>query len=151
VSQKQATIILPITSSNVDRFSKISLIVSLVSMQQNGHKLSHHTLNMLLHYLVKCQYRKTSEYLKHVSLSTTNHKVLQLHVLGMVDYSVISLLRIYCWFAGEKIFIICEHLAKLQARSHWPTNHHKNYAKAFCCNIFSSVLQQMRTIILWEF
>jgi len=25
------------------------------------------------------------------------------------------------------------------------------YAKAFCCNIFSSASQQMRTVILWQF
>jgi len=35
----------------------------------------HHTLNVSLHYLVKHQYRKTSENLKHPSLSTTKHKV----------------------------------------------------------------------------
>jgi len=52
-----------------------SLTDSLVNMQQNRHYLSHHTLNVLLHYIVKHQYWKTRENLKHASLSTTNHKV----------------------------------------------------------------------------
>jgi len=33
------------------------------------------SLNMSLHYLVKCQYRKTSENLKDPLLSMTNHKI----------------------------------------------------------------------------
>jgi len=37
--------------------------------------LSYHTLNVSLHYLVKHQYRKTSEHLMHALLSVTNHKV----------------------------------------------------------------------------
>jgi len=52
-------------------------------------------------------------------------------------------------FAGETILKICEHLVKLHARSDLPTTYH--LLKAFCCNIFSSASQQMRTVILWEF
>jgi len=33
----------------------------------------------------------------YASLSTTNHKVVYLHVWGVVGSSVITLLRIYCW------------------------------------------------------
>jgi len=56
-------------NSFTDRFSskyatKVSLTVP-----------SHHTLNLLLQYLVKDQRRKTSENLKHASLSTINNKV----------------------------------------------------------------------------
>jgi len=56
-------------------FKICSVSDSLVSMQQNRHWLSHHTLNVSLHYLVKHQYEKTIENLMHASLSATNHKV----------------------------------------------------------------------------
>jgi len=65
---------------------------------------------MLLHYLVKHQYRKTSENLKHASLSQGSVATyLRCGGLFSNHFTTVE-------FASETISKICEHLAKLQAR-----------------------------------
>jgi len=54
VSQKGTSMLLPITSANIDRFSKLfSLLNSAINLQQNVYYIAHHTLTVLLHYLAK--------------------------------------------------------------------------------------------------
>jgi len=67
----------------------------------------------------------------------------------MVGYSVITLVQIYCWVCWWNNFKNLWTFGEV-TRQKWLTDH-LSYAKAFCCNIFSSVSQQMRTVILWEF
>jgi len=44
----------------------LSQIDSLVNLQQSRIQISHHTLNMSLHYLVKYECQKTGGNLKYV-------------------------------------------------------------------------------------
>jgi len=92
---------------------------------------------VLLHYLAKHQYQKTSKNLKHAS-SMTNHKVVQLHVWDMVGYSVITSLRIYCWICWWNSYQNLWTFGKVTGKK-WLTDH-SSYAKAFCCNIFMAAL-----------
>jgi len=54
--ESKDTKLLPITSPNINRFSIFSLADSVVNLQQGLVKISHHTLNMSVHYLVKYEW-----------------------------------------------------------------------------------------------
>jgi len=66
--RKQDTKLLPMTSPNIHRFSKFFrwLADSAVNLQQTRILISHHTLNMSLHYAVKYECQKTGDNLKYV-------------------------------------------------------------------------------------
>jgi len=51
----------------------------------NSYLKSHHTLNMSLHYLVKCEFQKTGINLKYVLWLMINYKVPQPSILVMND------------------------------------------------------------------
>ena len=54
VSKKQDTLLVSITSRNIDRFSKFfSLLDSAQNLLQNDHYIFRHILKTLLHYPVK--------------------------------------------------------------------------------------------------
>jgi len=65
--KKQVTIFLPIISPNADRFSNLFHWDLLVNLQYSHCKISHHTLNVSLYYLVKYECQKTSDNLNKSS------------------------------------------------------------------------------------
>jgi len=65
--KKQVIIFLPIISSNADRFSNLFHWDLLVNLQYSHCKISHHTLNVSLYYLVKYECQKTSDNLNKSS------------------------------------------------------------------------------------
>jgi len=56
-----------------------------------------------------------------------------------VGYSVITLVRIYCWVCWWNNFKNLWTFGEVTHKK-WLTDH-LSYAKAFCCNIFSSASQ----------
>jgi len=105
--KKQDTKLLPITSPNVNRFSKFfHWQTQVINLQQNRISLFHRTL-------VKYECQKTGGNLKCLLWLIINHKVAQPSILScdwLLHYKFIT------QFAREKILKIGEHLVKLQAK-----------------------------------
>jgi len=72
-------------------------------------KISHQTYNISLHYLVKCECQKSGGSIV-INDKSQGSRAKHLSYDGVLHYRLIS------QFAGERIFKICEQLAKLQAR-----------------------------------
>jgi len=72
-------------------------------------KISHQTYNISLHYLVKCECQKSGGSIV-INDKSQGSRAKHLSYDGVLHY------RLTNQFAGERIFKICEQLAKLQAR-----------------------------------
>jgi len=72
-------------------------------------KISHQTYNISLHYLVKCECQKSGGSIV-INDKSQGSRAKHLSYDGVLHYRLIN------QFAGERIFKICEQLAKLQAR-----------------------------------
>ena len=72
-------------------------------------KISHQTYNISPHYLVKCECQKSAGSIV-INDKSQGSRAKHLSYDGVLHYRLIN------QFAGERIFKICEQLAKLQAR-----------------------------------
>jgi len=84
---------------------------------------------MSLHYHVKYECQKTGVDLKYVLSLMINHKIAQLSILVVMNYFVTI------QFAGERIFVIGEHLVKLQAKMF------DRVIRPICLRLLSSEMQ----------
>jgi len=74
-------------------------------------KISHQTYNISLHYLVKCECQKSCGSIV-INDKSQGSRAKHLSYDGVLHLHY----RLINQFAGERIFKICEQLAKLQAR-----------------------------------